>query len=56
MILADYFRSEHDTAWDFAVASGVRHGVIRLPEDGKFDYGAKMHWDAKLVQSPPKFS
>ena len=46
MILADYFRPEHDTAWDFAIASGVRHGVIRLPEDGKFDYGEKSHWDA----------
>ena len=46
MILTDYFRSEHDTAWDIAVASGVRHGVIRLPEDGKFDYAKRSHWDA----------
>ena len=45
MILADYFRSEHDTAWDIAISSGVRHGVIRLPEDGKFDYGDKSHWE-----------
>ena len=45
MILADYFRSEHDSAWDFALASGVRHGVIRLPEDGKFDYGDRSHWE-----------
>ena len=45
MILADYFRSEHDTAWDIAISSGVRHGVIRLPEDGNFDYAAKSHWD-----------
>ena len=45
MLLTDYFRSEHDAAWDFAVASGVRHGVIRLPEDGKFDYANKSHWD-----------
>ena len=44
MLLTDYFRSEHDAAWDFAVASGVRHGVIRLPEDGKFDYADKSHW------------
>ena len=44
MILADYFRSEHDTAWDIAISSGVRHGVIRLPEDGKFDYNyIKVH-------------
>lgn len=46
MILTDYFYSEHDMAWDIAVASGVRHGVIRLPEDGKFDYGNSSHWDA----------
>ena len=46
MILSDYFRSEHDTAWDLAVASGVQHGVIRLPEDGKFDYADRAHWDA----------
>ena len=46
MILADYFRSQHDMAWDFAVASGVRHGVIRLPEDGCFDYGDRSHWES----------
>ena len=46
MILSDYFRPEHDTTWDFAVASGVNHGVIRLPEDSKFDYADKSHWDA----------
>ena len=45
MILTDYFRSDHDAAWDFALASGVRHGVIRLPEDKKFDYADKSHWD-----------
>ena len=44
MILSDYFRPEHDTTWDFAVASGVKHGVIRLPEDGKFDYADGGHW------------
>ena len=46
MILADYFRSEHDRAWDIALASGVKHAVIRLPEDGKFDYADRRHWDA----------
>ena len=46
MILSDYFRPEHDTAWDLAIASGVKHAVIRLPEDGKFDYADKGHWDA----------
>jgi len=48
MILADYFRSEHDATWDIAILSGVRHGVIRLPEDGKFDYADKSHWDALI--------
>ncbi len=46
MILTDYFRPDHDTTWDFALASGVRHGVIRLPEDGKFDYADGAHWRA----------
>lgn len=45
MILADYFRSQHDATWDFALQSGVRHGVIRLPEDGRFDYGDRTHWE-----------
>ena len=46
MILSDYFRSERDATWDFAVQSGVRHGVIRLPEDGKFDYADRTHWES----------
>ncbi len=46
MILTDYFRPTHDATWDFALASGVRHGVIRLPEDGKFDYGDGAHWQS----------
>ena len=45
MILADYFRPTRDAAWDFALAAGVRHAIIRLPEDGKFDYGDGAHWD-----------
>ena len=44
MILADYFRSEKDATWDFAIQSGVRHGFIRLPEDGKFEYDNLSHW------------
>ena len=46
MILTDYFRSTHDTAWDIAKSSGVKHAVIRLPEDGAFDYGDGAHWSA----------
>lgn len=44
MILADYFRSEHDAAWDFAIQSGVKHGFIRLPEDEAFDLTDASHW------------
>ena len=46
MILADYFRSERDATWDFALQSGVAHGVIRLPEDEKFDLTDHSHWQA----------
>lgn len=44
MILADYFRSKHDTTWEFALQSGVRHGVIRLPEEASFDLNDPSHW------------
>ena len=45
MILADYFRSERDEAWDFAIQSGVRHGFIRLPEHKDFDVTNASHWN-----------
>lgn len=45
MIITDYFRSTHDATWDFAIQSGVRHGVIRLPEDEHFDLGNFSHWE-----------
>ncbi|MBQ9783991.1 MAG: mannonate dehydratase [Clostridia bacterium] len=44
MILTDYFRSTPDATWDFALQSGVRHGVIRLPEDAAFDLTDASHW------------
>ena len=44
MILSDYFKSERDATWDFAIQSGVTHGVIRLPEDKKFDITDAYHW------------
>ncbi|MBQ9796334.1 MAG: mannonate dehydratase [Clostridia bacterium] len=44
MILTDYFRSTHDATWDFALQSGVRHGVIRLPETADFDLTDPSHW------------
>lgn len=45
MILTDYFRSEPDITWDYALQCGVRHGVIRLPESSDFDITEKSHWD-----------
>ncbi|MBQ9131923.1 MAG: mannonate dehydratase [Clostridia bacterium] len=45
MILTDYFRSERDATWDFALQSGVRHGAIRLPEDDGFDLTDPSHWN-----------
>ena len=44
MLLTDYFRSERDATWDFALQSGVRHGVIRLPEEEAFDLTDLAHW------------
>lgn len=44
MILTDYFRSTPDATWDFALQSGVEHGVIRLPEDPVFDLTDAAHW------------
>lgn len=45
MLLTDYFRSEKDLAWDVARQCGVKHAVIRLPEDADFDLTDKSHWD-----------
>lgn len=46
MLLTDYFRSTHDATWDIALQCGVRHGVIRLPEDGVFDVADRTHWQS----------
>ena len=45
MILTDYLRSTPDATWDIARSLGVRHGVIRLPEDEAFDVTDRAHWD-----------
>ena len=45
MILTDYFRSSHDMTWDYAKQCGVKHGVIRLPEDAEFDITDFSHWE-----------
>ena len=44
MILADYFRSTPDDAWDIALQCGVCNGVIRLPEEASFDLTNQSHW------------
>lgn len=46
MLLTDYFRSERDATWEFALQSGVKHGVIRLPETEDFDLTNKSHWQS----------
>ena len=45
MILTDYFRSTRDATWDFALQCGVKHGVIRLPEEEDFDITDFSHWE-----------
>ncbi len=45
MLITDYLRSEYDLTWDYAKQCGVKHGVIRLPEDDKFDICDFSHWE-----------
>lgn len=44
MLLTDYLKSTPDATWDIAAQCGVRHAVIRLPEDGAFDVTDASHW------------
>lgn len=44
MILTDYLLSERNISWDYAKQLGIRHGVIRLPEDAWFDVTDRAHW------------
>lgn len=44
MILTDYFRSTPDMTWNMGRQLGVKHGVIRLPEDADFDPACREHW------------
>lgn len=45
MLLTDYFMCERDRTWDFAKQCGIRHGVIRLPEEQNFDITNRGHWE-----------
>lgn len=44
MILTDYYRSTPDSTWEIGRQLGVKHGVIRLPEDSNFDPSCRSHW------------
>lgn len=44
MILTDYLRSTPDLTWQYAKQCGVRHAVIRLPEDSSFDITSRDCW------------
>lgn len=43
MILTDYFLSTPDLQWRLAKQAGVRHAVVRLPEDEAFDMTDPAH-------------
>ena len=44
MLITDYYRSEPDQTWEIGRQLGIRHGVIRLPEDPEFDPADRSHW------------
>ena len=44
MILTDYYRSTPDSTWEIGRQLGVKHGVIRLPEDPGFDPSCRSDW------------
>ena len=46
MLLTDYLRSEPDITWEYAKQCGVKHGVIRLPEEEAFDMTDKGCFEA----------
>ena len=44
MILCDYYRSKPDLTWEIGRQLGIKHGVVRLPEDKDFDPANRQHW------------
>lgn len=44
MILTDYLLCEKNIQWDLAKQMGIKHCVIRLPEDSDFDVTSQRHW------------
>lgn len=44
MILSDYYRSVPDLTWKIGQQLGVKHGVVRLPDDADFDPSQRSLW------------
>ena len=44
MILSDYYRSVPDLTWKIGQQLGVKHGVVRLPDDADFDPSQRNLW------------
>lgn len=50
MILTDYLLPTPSLQWEYALQAGVRHAVIRLPEDAAFDEGDPAHWKSLIAR------
>lgn len=48
MILTDYLLPDPSLQWEYALQAGVRHAVIRLPEDSAFDETEPAHWQTLI--------
>jgi mannonate dehydratase len=46
MILTDYLLCQPSIQWQYARQLGIEHAVIRLPEDDRFDFADRSHWQA----------
>ncbi|MFV0414677.1 MAG: mannonate dehydratase [Oscillospiraceae bacterium] len=44
MILTDLFQLPPNIGWQYAAQMGIRHGVVRLPEEESFDLANAAHW------------
>ena len=50
MILCDYYRSKPDLTWEIGRQLGVKHGVVRLPEDKDFDpANRQQRWKQQII-------
>lgn len=46
MLITDYIADPKSIIAEYAVQCGVKHAVIRLPDDGLFDFASREHWKA----------